>query len=288
LAALPKPKHLDGESLAPLLKEPSAKRARPALTASGGEDKASLAVRTERWRYIVHHDGAEELYDHDADPNEWANLARAPEHEGTVKQLFTHVPRQWTSAYRKLAEVTVDAAADGGVNYWLQGGDNFTAAESPDITKRGLDAEIVFEFNPAVDGDSTLLSQGGPQLGFAIHLLAGKPAFTVNYDGLSATLKAKEPLPPGRVTLRALMGLDGTLALHATGLTKEVRGFAPMEGGFPRKPSQGLQVAHSFGVLSVKDFPDSTPFDGAIERVRFTLLPGTAVETRAAKAVPVE
>lgn len=288
LVALPKPKNLDGESLVPLLKDPSSKRTRPALTASGGEDKASLAVRTDRWRYIVHCDGSEELYDHDADPNEWTNLARLPEHEATVKQLFAHVPRQWTSAYRKFADVTVDAAADGSVSYWLQGGDSFSADESPDIAHRGLDAEIMFDFNPAVDGDSTLLSQGGPQLGFSIHMLDGKPSFTVNYDGLRTTLKAKEPLPPGRVTLRALLGLDGTLALSATGLTHEVRGFAPMEGGFPRKPAQGLQVAQSFGVLPAKDFPNSTPFDGVIERVRLTLLPGTAVETRAAKAVPVE
>jgi hypothetical protein len=121
-----------------------------------------------------------------------------------------------------------------------------------------------------------------------VHMLDGKPAFTVMYDGLRATLKSKEALPPGRVTLRALMGLDGTLALSATGLTKEVRGFAPMTGGLPRPPAQGLRVAQSFGVLPLKDFPNSTPFDGAIEHVRLTLLPGTAVETRAAKAVPVE
>jgi hypothetical protein len=61
-----------------------------------------------------------------------------------------------------------------------------------------------------------------------------------------------------------------------------------MEGGFPRKPAQGLQVAQGFGVLPAKDFPNSTPFDGAIERVRFTLLPGIGIETRAARAVPAE
>jgi hypothetical protein len=119
-------------------------------------------------------------------------------------------------------------------------------------------------------------------------MLDGKPAFTVNYDGLRATLKAKEKLPAGRIILHALMGLDGSLALSATGLPNEVRGYAPMEGGFPRKPTQGVQVAQGFGVLPAKDFPNSTPFDGTIERVRFTLLPGIGIETRAARAVPVE
>lgn len=32
------------------------------------------AVRSERWRYIRYADGSEELYDHDADRNEWHNL----------------------------------------------------------------------------------------------------------------------------------------------------------------------------------------------------------------------
>lgn len=288
LAALPKPAHLDGESFLPLLKNPALKRERPALTASGEGDEASVAVRTDRWRYIVHFDGSEELYDHSTDPNEWTNLARRPEQEATVSQLFTHVPHLWLSGYRKMAAVKVDAAVDGSVSYWLQGGDSFSASESPDIARRGIDVEIVFHYKPEVDGDSTLLSQGGPQLGFAIHMLGGKPAFTVNYDGLRTTLKAKEPLPPGRVILRALLGLDGSLVLGATGLTQQVRGYAPMEDGFPRKPAQGLEVAHSFGVLPAKEFPNSTPFDGAIEHVRFTLLPGIGVETRAVRAVPAE
>jgi hypothetical protein len=61
-----------------------------------------------------------------------------------------------------------------------------------------------------------------------------------------------------------------------------------MEGGFPRKPNQGLQVSQSFGVLDRESFPNSTPFDGDIHHLRFTLLPGSAVETRAAKAVPAK
>ena len=32
-------------------------------------------MRTRRWRYIRYNNGAEELYDHDADPYEWTNLA---------------------------------------------------------------------------------------------------------------------------------------------------------------------------------------------------------------------
>ena len=38
-------------------------------------DQLNHAVRSERWRYIRYNDGSEELYDHEADPNEWHNIA---------------------------------------------------------------------------------------------------------------------------------------------------------------------------------------------------------------------
>ena len=36
------------------------------------------SIRTEKWRYTLCSDDEEELYDHDADPNEWTNLAKNP------------------------------------------------------------------------------------------------------------------------------------------------------------------------------------------------------------------
>ncbi len=36
------------------------------------------SLRTERWRYILYNNGAEELYDHANDPHEWINLAQVP------------------------------------------------------------------------------------------------------------------------------------------------------------------------------------------------------------------
>lgn len=294
LTGLPKPKHLGGESLLPLLKDPTTKRTRPAFTFSGSEEKQAYAARSDRWRYIRYADGSEELYDHQSDPHEWTNLLHgatpSPEALAAAESLrkTLPMPTTWASAYRRLNDIRIDAGSDGSVTYWYQAGDSLSATESPDIKERAMEIEMIFDYNPAVDRDSTLLSQGGPQLGFAIHLVDGRLAFTVNYDGLRTTLKSPEPLPEGRVTYRGLFGLDGSLAFSATGLKGEARGYAPMEGGFPRKPNQGLQVAQSFGVLDRESFPNSTPFDGAIQHLRFTLLPGNAVETRAARAVPVE
>jgi len=49
-------------------------------------------VRTERWRYIEYHDGGRELYDHEADPNEWTNLASLAEYASVVEELRGFLP----------------------------------------------------------------------------------------------------------------------------------------------------------------------------------------------------
>ena len=67
---------LDGVSLVPLLKNPKAKWDRPAVTTWGRDNHA---VRGQRYRYIRHPNGTEQLYDHQIDPNEFTNLADRPE-----------------------------------------------------------------------------------------------------------------------------------------------------------------------------------------------------------------
>ena len=71
LCDLPAPA-VEGRSLAAQLKDATAPRAEPAVTTHG---PGNHAVRDARWRYIRYADGSEELYDHQADPNEWTNLA---------------------------------------------------------------------------------------------------------------------------------------------------------------------------------------------------------------------
>ncbi|MDF1826230.1 MAG: sulfatase [Verrucomicrobiales bacterium] len=71
LAKIAAPAHLEGYSLEPLLKDPEASWDHAALTTFCD----SHALRTERYRYIRYPDGSEELYDHDADPDEFNNLA---------------------------------------------------------------------------------------------------------------------------------------------------------------------------------------------------------------------
>ncbi len=75
LCGLPRKPELEGHSLTPQLANPQAVRRWPAITTHNHDNHG---VRSERWRYIHYADGSEELYDMQADPNEWNNLAGQP------------------------------------------------------------------------------------------------------------------------------------------------------------------------------------------------------------------
>ena len=61
----------------------------PAVTTHG---RNNHAVRTEKWRYIRYADGGEELYDHDADPLEWKNLAKDGRFADVKAELAKRLP----------------------------------------------------------------------------------------------------------------------------------------------------------------------------------------------------
>jgi arylsulfatase A-like enzyme len=90
LAGLPIPNHVEGPSLRPLLRDPSASWDRPALTTHGFQNHA---LRSERWRLIRYADGSLELYDHDQDPYEWMNRAGETSTERVRRDLAGWFPR---------------------------------------------------------------------------------------------------------------------------------------------------------------------------------------------------
>ena len=88
LCGLRAPPGLEGRSLAPLLHDPRAASDRPAYTSTIHEGILGRSVRTERWRYTEWGEtGVVELYDHDADPGEYRNLAADPARAADVRML---------------------------------------------------------------------------------------------------------------------------------------------------------------------------------------------------------
>ena len=271
LTNLPLPEHLDGSSLKPLLLDPTATRDRPAITCMGGGNNVGYAARDERWRYIRYADGSEELYDYKADPHEWTNIASKPEHATLKSTLAGFFPKEFKSASRPAAEIVGPASPSGSADLVLNIGDVLSAADAPKLQGRGVFIDAAFEFDPLVDQDSTLLTQGDEQSGYALHLVASQPTLTVFANGRS-TIISGAALEKGRFNIRAQIDTGGVITL-AVPEHSEVLGVAPFEQGFPQEPHSGIAVGQSFGILKASQYPNSTPFDGVVYRLNLTILP---------------
>ena len=62
----------------------------PAITTWGSNNHSA---RGQRYRYTRHPDGTEELYDHEADPDEFTNLADQPDLEAIKARLGRWIPK---------------------------------------------------------------------------------------------------------------------------------------------------------------------------------------------------
>jgi len=92
---------LDGHSLTPFLQDPvNGSWDGPDVALSCIEagvpvelnqpakiEDQQFTVRSRDWRYVLTRGGAEELYDHRSDPNEWHNLAEDPDYAGIKNEM---------------------------------------------------------------------------------------------------------------------------------------------------------------------------------------------------------
>ena len=92
LCNLPTIDQHDGASLVSLLKDPIAKRDRPAIIQF---KPGNVAVRSERFRYIRYREGSEEFYDLQSDPYEWTNLADDLNFSDAIQALAKKATTEW-------------------------------------------------------------------------------------------------------------------------------------------------------------------------------------------------
>lgn len=91
LCGIPKPAHVTGSDITPLLTHPAADWQVPVITTYRFNNHC---VRVDGWRYIRYANGDEELYDETKDPNEWTNLAGKKEYAAKQAELAAFIPKQ--------------------------------------------------------------------------------------------------------------------------------------------------------------------------------------------------
>ncbi len=110
LAAVKAPPNLQGQSLVPMLRDPSVTGRGWALSQVGRSGPRprffGYSLRTPRWRYTEWDEGRQgrELYDHDRDPGELTNLADVPAHAATIAALSEQLRQAVKSSYPSSGE----------------------------------------------------------------------------------------------------------------------------------------------------------------------------------------
>ena len=108
MCGLPAKKSNQGNSMVPLLRNPSADWRFATLTTYA---RGNHSLRSERYRYLRFEDGSEELYDHAQDPNEWTNLATRPKYVELLKQFRRELPAEEAPYH--------PSVRSGAVNAWF-------------------------------------------------------------------------------------------------------------------------------------------------------------------------
>ena len=93
LTGLEAPDSVQGVNLQPVLKNPEATVKEGALSFSNGH-----SWRTRDWAYMKYRDGSEELYDMKNDSGQITNLAKKPEHQGTLNMMRTSLEKRLAAA----------------------------------------------------------------------------------------------------------------------------------------------------------------------------------------------
>lgn len=116
MCGLPQPhQQLEGESIAAALANPSSADDRSVYLPH--MNPGEYAIINRDWRYIRYGQDGEELYDLQADPNEWTNLASNPEHDALKAQMRARAPTTLAEPGTKL-NVRRNLVIDGETFRW--------------------------------------------------------------------------------------------------------------------------------------------------------------------------
>jgi len=116
MSGLPRPTQLDGRSLVPFFRNPALRDGRQVLISGNARE---FAVVTNRWRYIRYGFGGEELYDVQADPNEWHNLIKTRRGRRIATALTRAIPSNPAPSGKDSQQGEVRLVIQGRDYHWV-------------------------------------------------------------------------------------------------------------------------------------------------------------------------
>ena len=101
MCGLPQPhQELEGESIAATLADPASAKDRSVFLPHMNPHEYAIINRN--WRYIRYGEDGEELYNVQADPHEWTNLASQPKYDGLKAEMRARAPKVFAEPGTKL------------------------------------------------------------------------------------------------------------------------------------------------------------------------------------------
>lgn len=156
------PQHpMDGVSLVPALLNPDEAVDRSVMM--NYMERGGYAIINQDWRYIHYHDGSEELYDLNTDPNEYDNLAANPGYRNTMDALKQSAP----------AEFHPPATPRSALNLVIQDSAFYWEAKDKSADAPFIDCSILFTDPIRQQGMSFKETTRRDSLSFTEQVLAG-------------------------------------------------------------------------------------------------------------------
>jgi arylsulfatase A-like enzyme len=143
-------------------------------------------------------------------------------------------------------------------------GDTLTNAESPDVAGRGFAIQATLE--TAAGAEGVILGQGGSAHGYALHLVAGRPVFSVRLGGKLVEVTATEVLTPGVHEIRGELDANKSVLIYVDG---KITGDGKLPNLLAKKPGEGLTVG-SDGQSAVGNYTGGHAFTGKVTAASIT------------------
>lgn len=216
----------------------------------GFEHQQARALRKGRWKVVwskrMPYEIKWELYDIENDRCETTDLAeKYPERTAELADEWIAWAKR-VKVYPFFKPKNDEAAGE--------------EANSPKIANRAI--KIACDVT-AHTGSGVILAQGGNQHGYALHLQAGRPVFSVRIHGKVTSIAAEQPVE-GPFHISAQLEADGQMVLSVDG--KQVaEGKAP--GLIPVQPIDGLSIGQDTR-SAVGDYQSPFPLKGKVEKVK--------------------